>query len=141
MTEKLSLTPCDDGYTLNLQGYSVCEICFSYAVHLKLTTADDLMEITIHAPFVLQHKEEVLRTGPGQLDSIANVLKLHMMNATALNCTEDGILTLRFESGHAIVVQPELDFEAWELREVLPAHADNALYIVCMPGGDLAIFQ
>lgn len=97
---------------------------------------DGGFEIRIEADYALTksrtttiHSPEPFSDNSGPLDSLREEI-----NATS-TAEKDGILVLTSADGLSLRVAPSADFEAWALA------GPRGQKIVCLPGGELAVWE
>ncbi|PKV82631.1 hypothetical protein BX283_0071 [Streptomyces sp. TLI_146] len=66
---------------------------------------------------------------------VADALGLFGRAVTEATAFKDGRLLVEFDQGARLTVAPDADFEAWNIT------GPGALRVVCMPGGELAIWR
>jgi hypothetical protein len=115
-----------------LTGRPLIQYCVGTGVRLDFG-APGFSELTIECPIT------VTRAGATDVDEPHSQLVLMTLlgllnQAVEATIDDDGQLTMRFAEGTTLTAPPDDRYEAWQLRD----HA--GLLIVCMPGGDLAIW-
>jgi hypothetical protein len=102
----------------------------------RLTFTGDFF-IRLESTFTLTMQGQVVSLTPDTdpLEAFSPMQVLVERAVTAATISDDGTLTLTFDDGSEIVAQPDIQYEAWTLT------GPNRLIIVCMPGGDLAVWD
>jgi hypothetical protein len=111
-----------------------CLIGFELQLHILVGSATSVISAT---KFTL-----VDSTGSACIDvendasSAAPLLAL-IPKATvhSITVSTDGDLRIQFDSGHMCSISPEDNYESWQIS------GEEGLLMVCMPGGELAIFE
>jgi hypothetical protein len=94
--------------------------------------------IRIAQPFLLKAGESQQRLSPDNLGHLRIALGvLGKTVAEAIAFQSDGTLELSFTDGNMLVVPAHPLYEAWDLYS---STTHGALKIVCMPGGQLAVW-
>jgi hypothetical protein len=96
--------------------------------------ADEVVHVTIETTFRLRDATGVVHQlqpgGPPIL--LAAALGLVQQDVAKLEVREGGLLRLTFRDGSELVVEPDDQFEAWNIS------TDQGVRVVCPPGGGLA---
>ena len=133
------ITESDDAFEIAIEGLTVTQCRFDYAVTLVLDDGTTSFTIRIAEPFAL-------RVGAGGTDAWsvdpehrppegAPVLALLDLAAKRLLAFKDGRLQLSFDGDWSVEVPSGTHYEAWQLTG-----ADGRLLLVSAPGGNLATF-
>jgi hypothetical protein len=115
-----------------LAGRPLIQYCVGTGVRLDFGTPD-FPKLTIESPITVTRSGTVRADEPHSQLVLMTLLGL-LNQATEATIADDGQLTLRFAEGTSLTVRPDDKYEAWQLSD------DTGLLIVCMPGGDLAIW-
>ncbi len=113
-----------------LAGRSLIQFCVGSGVRLDLDGSPNY-EITIESPLSIPARN-IERAEPTSADVVLALRELLMQPVHSV-IERDGELTVVFESV-TITVQPDDKYEAWQIR------ADDETMIVCVPGGELAVW-
>lgn len=127
----------DDRWILPVQGKEITRCCVDYRFSLDMyIQANDCMTVTIETPFGLQADGQDHTLSPGG-DSTLLGPALSLLHKTVQSGTawKAGRLEIVFRDGTTLTVQPDPDYEAWEVTS-----AGGGL-VVCCPGGGLAVWQ
>ncbi|MEZ0095741.1 DUF6188 family protein [Streptacidiphilus sp. EB129] len=119
---------------LKVEGCTLTRISFDYALTLLV---DPDTQFRLQANVKLSDTDGTSVTfHPGGADVPADrlVRLLHKDIAKAWS-SDDGVLTIQFACGAKLMATPDPDYEAWEIV------ADDGLRVICMPGGELAIWD
>jgi hypothetical protein len=123
---------------LPLTGCTVNRCCADWAVTLEMQNPDgDHFELRIGDVFAFtapDGTETLLRSeeDPAGLGPVLTCTRTVVESATAV---EDGHLEMSFVDGSSLRVNPSPAYEAWEFT------GPRGSKIVCMPGGEPAIWQ
>ncbi|WP_203756882.1 DUF6188 family protein [Actinoplanes cyaneus] len=126
----------EDGWRLGLEGMRVIQLRVSYQLELVL---DGDAEVTIEAKAVLRRgdpassKAQAVNLDPEQ-QVVAPALAVFGATVTSSAVLRTGVLDLAFDNGLSLAVNPDAQFEAWQVRK-------SAGLLVCTPGGDIAIWS
>jgi hypothetical protein len=102
---------------------------------VSLTTSGDAT-VRIETPFTLVAADVAHTIDPEVAAPFAaDVLGLFQHDITDATTTEDGTLTLGFDHGAGLVVEPDAGYEAWTVT------GRHGLRFVCLAGGGLAIWD
>jgi hypothetical protein len=123
---------------LPLTGCMVNRCCVDWAISLEMQKPDgDHFELRIGGVFAFTApggNETLMRPeeDPVGLGPVLACTRTAVESATAV---DDGRLEMSFSDGSSLCVTPSPAYEAWELT------GPRGSKIVCMPGGELAIWQ
>ncbi len=92
-------------------------------------------EIVIESPFQLAAAGTVHALDPQDRSGLGPLLAVYPDRLNAAGAQADGTLRLTFISGAAVTVAPDPQFEAWQVNKATSHHL-----LVCMPGGELAVW-
>lgn len=123
----------DDHWRLPLAGLAVSQLRVDHQLCLRL--GEDAW-ISVEADAALEEEGGGPATplAPEQ-QAVAAALGLFGMTVIDVTAFKDGRLVVEFDKGARLTVAADPHFEAWNITG-----PDN-LRVVCMPGGDLAIWQ
>jgi len=113
-----------------LSNRSFIQFCVGSGVRLDLD-GPPFYEITIESPLSIA-ASNIGRAEPTSVEVLAALRDLLMQPVRSV-IQRDGELSVVFES-LTIIVEPDEQYEAWQIR------ADDETIIVCMPGGELAVW-
>jgi hypothetical protein len=130
------LVDAGDRWDLGLIGAAVDQCCFDYAVVLHFRSNDSVWEVRLEAPFAMRTAEGtehlVLPEEAVHLESVLTILRTSIEGATAF---KDGHLKLELSNGTVLDAPPDEGFEAWTLT------GPDGLMLVCLPGGEVAVWS
>lgn len=113
----------------------VTQVRLDYSVTLVFWSRELSVELRVEGPFAfLSGEEQTFRVEPENVKTVSPVLEL-FNRVVSEAAVQDGTLRIDFEGNVTISVPPLSKYEAWTLG------ASNGLKIVCMPGGELAIWS
>jgi hypothetical protein len=87
----------------------------------------DDVEIVIACPFILRTADEVYHLDEAQ--ELGPLLAIYPDGLSAASVGSDGTLHLRLERGESIEVQPDPNYEAWQIN------GPGTALVVCPGGG------
>lgn len=119
---------------LELAGKTLNAVNIDYTVGLQLS---EEYFIRIESPFKLILADSVVTLSPEEdaAPKFEPLTRLVGQQLAAANIAETGTLTVGFESGLSVVVDPDPHYEAWTVT------GPNGLIIVCLPGGQLSVWD
>jgi hypothetical protein len=119
---------------LDIEGSTVIKICFDQALTI-LTSSHHELRIETDSSIEVS-KNGLVSFDPENSGLVADKL-LQLLSAEILDAqaTDSGWLRLLFEGDVSLVTGPHGDYEAWEIVGA------GGKRVVCMPGGELAIWQ
>jgi hypothetical protein len=116
-----------------LVGLEVTKIEFDYQIRLLL---DGRATVTIGTPATLRIDGSAVTVDPEEIDpNAAAFIALRSREVTSASAAEDGTLHMSFAGDAELAVPPDPAYESW-----LMSHRNGAR-IVCVPGGELAIWS
>jgi hypothetical protein len=127
------LIELDDRWLLPYRGLTVTRICVDYALTLCLG-ADVQVAIESTALVSKSHATAPPITLEPQHQDVSSALILFGTKVVSRVAFKNGTLRLVLGSNQ-LSVRPHPDFEAWQ------ATGPGTLRVVCMPGGQLAVWQ
>jgi hypothetical protein len=119
---------------LELAGERVQSVLIDHSVRLALSGA---RFVVIESPFTLNSQDGDLLLSPEDDadEAFEPVRQLVGQVVNEAKVSEDGTLSVTFDSGLRLIVRPDPAYEAWNI-----SGPDGAL-IVCTPGGKLAVWR
>ena len=113
-----------------LGGRTFVHFTVASGIHLGLDREPNYT-ITIECPVTISESGE-----PLEVQSTPVLEKLRELLMSEVDSVEQsgGMLTISFGGGAQIVVPPDELYEAWQVN------ADDGSLVVCMPGGELAVW-
>jgi hypothetical protein len=118
---------------LGLPGRILISQTVEFTAALQLS---DEYFIRIESPFALVSHDKSVALSPedGAPEAFEPLGELVGQSITECNVGAAGSLTVTFESGARLVVEPDDSYEAWTVT------GPGGMMTVCMPGGELAIW-
>lgn len=96
---------------------------------------DDVVTLRIECPFKIIEHGCISTLDPGVPTTLGPAVALWNGTVKRARAAESGRLEIEFEDGRLLVVEPNDDFEAWEL-----SGPRNAIVLCCV-GGGLAVWE
>lgn len=123
-----------DGWCLMLREGSVHLIQIDFRLGLFLSDPPDNATLFVETPCRLKSPDATVLLTPGRSSTLGPILPFFNANvvAVAVRCT--GELRLTFGGDHSLEVDPDPNYEAWQLST-----AD--VMLVCSPGGAISLFR
>ena len=119
---------------LTWEGDSVISVCFDGAVTLQ-TSADYELRVETNAAIEIPG-EAALAFDPERPGTVAaRLVNLIGKRVSRAEATNTGVLDIHFDDRVQLVVPPNDNYEAWSIS------GPRQERIVCMPGGELAIWS
>jgi hypothetical protein len=124
-----------DHWLLPIVGREVTRCLVAYAFSLEFWEPDYLFTIRIGGEFFFTEKGKKVFLSP-ELPPVGLGPALSMLHQTVASAIayKSGRLEVRFMNGSYFSVEPDLNFEAWEIT------ATDGLKLVCLPGLGLAVW-
>jgi hypothetical protein len=123
------------GWLLPLSGRQVDRCTLDYRFGLNFYGGDDEAAIIVEGAFRLLDNEDVLEMDATQPAELGPAFALVRRVVRTARATETGRLEVLFEDGSRLIVEPNEQFEAWEM------YGPGGIRAICMPGGDIAIWN
>ncbi|WP_433471318.1 DUF6188 family protein [Saccharomonospora azurea] len=119
---------------LDLSGRLVTSCDYSYAATIRFTGE---FELSFEGDALLDRPDRRVNLSPENDGGAGGeaLSELNDLRVTASIAEESGQLRVTFEDGTTLWVHPDDEFESWTLA------GPNASKIVCMPGGELAVWS
>jgi uncharacterized protein DUF6188 len=119
---------------IDLSGQTLTELRIEYTVGLTFTS--DYF-VLIESPFTLdiQGKATYLTPDIDPPEALEPLQGLIGRTVSESTISDTGVLSLIFDDGSRVVVEPDGDYEAWNVS------GPDGLLIVCMPSGALATWS
>jgi len=118
-----------------LAGKKISRLSFDFAVVIELFDKSLNATIRIEQEMSFLEAGKSVVVNPGNAESAAPLLRLFGAEVKTAEAKQDGTLVVEFHQDRSLVVSPHPKYEAWEL------FANNGIKVVCMPGGELAIWE
>jgi len=126
-------------WVLPTGGRTVSRCLIDHAFSLDLWSPEDVITLRVGGEFELHIDGKDYGLSPESPEgatSLSPALALLHKTVAKGVAYKDGVLKLEFGAGERLSVKPDSAFEAWELTS-----DSGALRIVCLPGGQLAVWQ
>jgi Family of unknown function (DUF6188) len=126
----------DDYWVIPLAGRLLSRVIVGYGLTLEfLDPQDEQISILIAGEFHLAFDNQNILLSHEQPTALGPALGLLARTVESARAYKDGRLELSFGGGSTISVAPADRYESWNVTGV------RWLRIVCMPGGDLAVWK
>jgi Family of unknown function (DUF6188) len=116
---------------LGLQGQTVTDEQFGYSVSLHTSGG---YEVQIEVGFSLCTAGERIDVTPAPESESSQLQALLQHTITAAVAEGSGALSMKFDNGVSLHVEPDEDFEAWTIA------GPQGQKVVCEPGGEIAVW-
>jgi uncharacterized protein DUF6188 len=113
---------------------TVQQIKIDFRLGLLLTDGNDAAELCIGTPFRLINLGTTLSCIPENPESLAPVLALARKKVIEITIQNSGHMTIFFEFGSSLEVDPDDSYEAWEIG------GSTGFLFVCRPGTGVTFF-
>ena len=114
-----------------MRGCGVTDVVLNYQVHLHVGSDT----VTIESPFVIEHEGHTSTVVPETQTGAEVAEGLRGCVVSAVEASRDGQLVVRFANGTVLRVEPDPDYEAWQVY----FRGHSAL--VALPGGGVALWR
>ncbi|MFD0417144.1 DUF6188 family protein [Streptomyces sp. NPDC127108] len=118
---------------LNLQGQAVARVCFDAALTI-LTSGDCELRVETEALLEVAAGEHVSFDPESPDVAAVHLVRLVRDVIAEAEVGRAGDLVIKFESGTALTVRANDDYEAWGLG------GPKGRRVTCMPGGEIAVW-
>jgi hypothetical protein len=126
----------DDYWTIPLVRKPVCRFQIDFQLTLQFFEPEDEETIVwISGEFKLELDGQQYALSAEDREKIGPVFALFRKTVNSALAHKDGILEITFREGGRLTVPPHPNYEAWGVTGV------RWLRVVCMAGGDLAIWS
>ncbi|SEA74320.1 MULTISPECIES: DUF6188 family protein [unclassified Mycobacterium] len=119
---------------IDFSGLTLSELCVDFTARLYFT-AEHFVRIEGSFTLDAQGKSLYLTPDTDRPEAFETMYSLVGKRVSTSRISDNGSLSLEFEDGSQIVVEPDKEYEAWT------ATGPDGLVIVCMAGGELAIWS
>lgn len=142
------IQPCgelDADWHLELAEADVTRVVLDYRLSFTVTDSSlNRFEVVLACPFIArlgsEHREYRLDPETADPDLGRFAVSLKTQRLAECRGTSAGALLLGFDAGASIAVEPSDKYEAWEVLYA-PSESNAASFqIVCMPGGERAVW-
>lgn len=119
--------------SLPVEGLSIARCVVDHAFSLEAFRDDDVVTLRIGGPFTVTAGNGVKHVlDPSEPANLGPAIALVRALVRRARASAEGRLGLVFDDGREVVIEPNEDFEAWELVGPKGAKA------VCSPGGGVS---
>jgi hypothetical protein len=126
----------DDYWVLPLGGNTLVSMIIGHALKMEFVgLQDEEATIWIGGELQLTSKGTQYKMRGDVPSSLAPVLGLCRSVVDSAVTHKDGRLEITFRNGENLCAYPLADTESWEVT------GERSLRVVCMPGGDLAVWE
>ncbi len=134
-TKIISFVDNPDFWEISIKGRQITRCCLDYALTIDLWDLDDSLTVKFENPFKLISANKNYEVNPQNPKSIEPMLQLLFEEVLTLKISKSGKLEMSFVNGSYLWTDPHEEYEAWELN------SSKGLKFVCMPGGEVAIWE
>jgi hypothetical protein len=134
MSKNILVKDHQDYWLLAIEGGIVIRCVFDYGCVLEITWKDISITIRIEGDILFTSGGETKTLLGDAHISLAYILAVLEQRIDFVKIFNDGKLTLTFSNDITLNILPNDSYETWQIT------SDNGLRIVCMPGGELAIW-
>jgi hypothetical protein len=131
----MELREDEDGWTLSLQAGYVQLIQIDFRLGLFLSDSSAKAQLFVETPCRLKSPASEAILIPEKAATLAPILSLFNTKVSSATIRKSGELTVEFEEGRTLMVDPDPSFEAWQVGCSL------GFLLVCAPGGRVSLFQ
>ena len=131
---QIELIESDNDYIINLPDAIVFRCIVDYAFSIEMSLNNRSLVLSIETEFIINKNNTIHHLDIENKDSLIQGLLLIGKKVKRLEISHEGLAKVILESAQ-IIVKSHDEFEAWQV------HTDDGMLIVCMPGGDLAIWE
>lgn len=136
MNKYAGLIEQPESWFIPLSGYEITLICVGYELQIHSQGSDLSASIAIGDKFNLLTGDELYNFNVGtESSTLGPVLGLLHKRIESVSAMKDGHLNVIIDSGISLSVAPDHAYEAWDVS------ISNGIRVVCMPGGELAIWD
>lgn len=136
MAEQVELIESTDRYVICSEVFTVEALQLDHAFTLRMRSfTDQRLEIRLEGCFDYQREGNLSRLSAEDPSTLAAVGSVLHTDVSSITIWKNGKLEIALANAGLIISEPDEDYEAWGLA------ATDELKIVCMPGGDLAVWR
>ena len=136
MSANYEVTEHESYWTVPLDGKAVCRFLVDNQLQIQFfEPQDEETTIVIEGQFTLDIDGEVRTLHAAEPAALGPVFALFRAVVETTLALKNGKLEVKFREGAKISAMPHRDFESWSIVGA------RGLRIVCMPGGELAIWD
>ena len=117
---------------LPLEGLSIARCVIDHAFSLEASREHDIVVLRIECPFTVSKTGMQYVLEPNEPANLGPATALVHASVRTARASAEGRLSIVFDDGRELTVEPSDDFEAWELT------GPNGVKAVCRPGGGVS---
>lgn len=131
-----NLIEYDDFWRIPLSGRTVSRFQIDNVLSIEFIDQDRAyVMITLEQEFHLEVNRETYVLSPKNPSQLGPIFFLRHSTVKDALAFKDGTLKLEFTEGDRLAIKAHPKYEAWSIA------GDHHLRIVCLPGGDLTVWQ
>jgi hypothetical protein len=131
----MQLTTTDFGWLLAMDEGRIQRIEVDFRLGFLFGDKTETASLYIETPCYLRCEGRNIPLTPHDPCSLAPALALFNADVADVTIQRTGHLTARLKDGRFVEVDPNEQYEAWQLGSA------NGFLLVCSPGGEVALFQ
>lgn len=117
-----------------LVGGKVSDIKIGYSTTIYINNGENFISLSI-GPSDFLDNEKSFKILPQDINSKSILASLFQSTLVEIQISDVGELSMQFQNpSHRVVTKSGFDYEAWEINDA------KGFKIVCMPGGELAVW-
>ena len=133
--QKARLIKENGNWVIPIAGGRIERCIVDYGISYEVETSDGTATLRIEGEFHLESHNEQYSLSPETPLCLGPALALLHSSIQTASAQSDGKLVLRLEDGRSLSINADEEYEAWQLK------GPNKLMLVCMPGGNIAVWQ
>ena len=123
------------GWSLPLEQRCVGRCAVDHAFSLEFYEGEHALILRIAGDFTISDRGRIYQLNPAVTWELGPAISLFGQTVRAAGASADGKLELVFADGRTLLVEPDADYEAWEVS------GPYGMQAVCSPGGEISIWQ
>ncbi len=131
----MQLKDTDFGWCVVTDDCRVGRIEIDFRLCLLLADHADTATVCIETACRLSDGDTTAILNPADQRSVCPILPFFNAKVSGISIRKTGTLTIEFESGRSLTVDPDESYEAWQIG--IP----GAALLVCSPGGTVCVFE
>lgn len=136
MNSELQLIENSDSWELSTQGRLVTRCLIDHAFSIESWEREsETLSLRIESSFILVYRGDEQAFSPRNPQELGPALTALHKEIESVKAFKAGGIRVLFSNGLVFSVNPDPDFEAWELV------SSGGLRVVCNPGGGLSIWR
>lgn len=124
-----------DYWIIPVQGMQVACSFVDRALNIQFRRDEHEITVRIEGAFSFKTEKEEYKLLPEQPIALGPVFDILNKAIDSAWAYRKGSLYLKFSDGNILLVEPDPKYEAWEIA------GTGGLRVVCLPGGELSIWQ